>query len=405
MRCAADFRSAQGRFFLRRATPPILLVLAIAGGFPSAAQQDGEPVSIGNYRVVHSKILNEDRHLLVHLPRGYERSAGAYPVVYMLYGDHVTTYFAEAVAAVDELGPTGQTPEFVLVALANTDRYRDLLPEADGKPTGIDGFIRFWNEELFGFVEKNYRTKPYRILVGPQAGANFGLYAMLKQPQMFQAFIIETPFRWRGGRDLMMGLARSVFQECRPVGRFMHITYREADELEKEGLPYLKEFAKRVQDARCEGFRLELEFLPDSNEFLVPFKIRDGLRELFDGYAFPDDAAVESLDDILAHYRKLSADYGFEVDVPEHVLTVQSDSLMQRGRTDEMLRVLHYMLESNPSSANALWRLGNHHEHLGELEQAVACYERMIAALGSDAGMVRRRVDELERRINEQREE
>ena len=58
----------------------------------------------------------------------------------------------------------------------NTDRYRDLLPLApDGKPTGIEDFTRFLVEEAFPFIEGNYRTKDYRILVGPQAGADFGL--------------------------------------------------------------------------------------------------------------------------------------------------------------------------------------------------------------------------------------
>ena len=146
------------RDFLRYMVVPLVLVVTgMMLGPPLEAQQEGEPVSIGTYRVIHSKILHEDRTLLVHLPRGYEQSRGAYPVIYMLYGDHVTTYFSQAVSVVDGLGPTGRTPNFILVGLMNTDRYRDLLPEAGGNPTGIGDFIRFLNDELFSFVEKNYR--------------------------------------------------------------------------------------------------------------------------------------------------------------------------------------------------------------------------------------------------------
>jgi len=381
-----------------------LLATLLAGlmlGPSLQAQQEGEPVSIGTYRLVHSKILDEDRALLIHLPPGYERSTASYPVIYMLYGDHVTTYFADAVSAVDALGPSGRTPEFILVGVMNTDRYRDLLPESQGRPTGISAFIRFLNDELFTFVEKSYRTKPYRILVGPQAGGNFALYALMNRPGMFNGFIIETPFRWRGGRDMMLDMALPFLRDCRQGRRFMHITYRRMDDLEKEGLPYLERFGKMVQDSGCREFRLELDFASEEDDFVLPLHIRQGLKKLFDSYPFPDDLRVDSLGDILAWYGKRSAEYGFEVDVPAHVLAMQSDSLMQKGMTEQMIEVLHFMLEKDPSSGNALWRLGNHYERTGEPGKAIEYYERMLAVMGSDAGMVRSRIDALKSRLEQ----
>ena len=35
----------------------------------SYAQKSGEDISIGKYEIIHSEILNEDRTLLIHLPR------------------------------------------------------------------------------------------------------------------------------------------------------------------------------------------------------------------------------------------------------------------------------------------------------------------------------------------------
>jgi uncharacterized protein len=380
-----------------------ILLTGLVFAIPSKAQQDGDPVSIGTYRVIHSKILNEDRTLLIHLPRGYEQATVSYPVIYMLYGNHVTTYFAKSVASVDSLGSSGRTPNFILVGLMNTDRYRDLIPESEGKPTGIGDFTRFLNEELFPYVQKNFRAKPYRIFVGPQAAANFGLYNMMKDPDMFNAFIIENPFRWRGGRDTMMDTASSFFQSRREFLRFLHIAYRDLDELEKEGLPTLKKFAQIIEQAGCEGFRLKLDYLADNKDFLPPLRIMEGLKELFIDYPFPQDLKVESLDDVLAYYKKLSAEYGFNVDVPHHVLTLQSNSLMKMGKTEEMLQILRYMLVKDPSSGNALWRLGNHYEGTGELEKAVECYERMIKFMGSDAGMVKGKADALRKKIAEKK--
>ncbi len=36
----------------------------------------------------------------------------------------------------------------------------------------------------------------YRILVGPQVGANFGIYALVNSTDWFDAMILNNPFRW-----------------------------------------------------------------------------------------------------------------------------------------------------------------------------------------------------------------
>ena len=88
------------------------------------AQQDNEAITIGTYRILHSKILNEDRTLLISLPRSYEGSELSYPVIYLLYGDQVKGYFAEAVHILDALRESSEIPQMILVGVANTERYR-----------------------------------------------------------------------------------------------------------------------------------------------------------------------------------------------------------------------------------------------------------------------------------------
>lgn len=45
------------------------------------AQKEGEDVVIGKYRVIHSHVLDEDRLLLIHLPREYGDTQLSYPVL------------------------------------------------------------------------------------------------------------------------------------------------------------------------------------------------------------------------------------------------------------------------------------------------------------------------------------
>ena len=64
----------------------LLLYLIFSQNYISA-QKDGEDISIGTYRVIHSGILNEDRLLFVHLPQAYEDTELSYPVLYLLWVD------------------------------------------------------------------------------------------------------------------------------------------------------------------------------------------------------------------------------------------------------------------------------------------------------------------------------
>jgi len=117
------------------ATPLSVLVAAVLAAGPAVASapspqgaHDGEPVAIGAFRQLRSDVLDEDRALLVCLPRDYDESPMSYPVLFVLYGDQVRGYFAEAVHVVDRLSEEGSIPKMIVVGVANVDRYRDLSP-------------------------------------------------------------------------------------------------------------------------------------------------------------------------------------------------------------------------------------------------------------------------------------
>ncbi len=362
-----------------------------------SAQEDGEGIVIGTYYKLDSKILGEERTLLVHLPLGYQETDASYPVVYFLYGDHVTTYFAEAVSILDRLGQTGRIPPMILVSVMNSDRYRDLLPlYPDGSSTGIKNFQDFFSDELIPWVEENYRTKDYRILVGPQAGANFGLYTLVNKPGLFDAFILNHPFRWEGGRDLMMSEITSYFNNNQSLNKFLFIIYRTDDELEKEGLRYLTELEDLFAEKQMSGFRFKINHLKEDDEFVQLLGMRKGVKELFIHYPFPEDMVVEGIRDIAAYYGEMSAQYGFSIDVPEHVLTVQSDKLSERGKTEEALAIWKYMETNYPHPGNAYWRLANYYKEQGNKEPAIEYFKKLID-LYPDVAMARKYLEELEK--------
>lgn len=99
--------------------------------------QNSNDIVIGKIDSIHSKTLNEERKILVHVPESnseekfYEKKK--YPVVYVLDGD---IHFYSVVGMLREMSSFGVCPEMIVVGIPNINnisRLRDLTP-TKGKP-------------------------------------------------------------------------------------------------------------------------------------------------------------------------------------------------------------------------------------------------------------------------------
>jgi tetratricopeptide (TPR) repeat protein len=368
---------------------------------PAVPQQDGEDVVIGKYRVFHSKIFDEDRLLLVHLPSGYESDRIRYPVLYHLYGDNIVDYIAPALIACDKLGQTGEAPPVIIVGVANTNRYRDNLPfNWDGSPGGADNFIRFFREELIPFIDQNYRTESFRVVAGPQAGAKFSLYALMTDPGLFDLYIATNPFEGDEGiTRRLLERAEEFFGKTRSLKKFFYFSCEESEPA--PALEQAKSLAELVEAHRPDGFELRMAVNKASGFFITPVPVLEALRIFFSEFRLPADFQVNAVADIKAYYDRLSQKYGFAVNAPDLMLTMETDRLSQSRRMTEATELLEYQLSLYPKSLNAFWRLGEVHRALGQYEKALGYYRDFLAIRPTDADMVVRRVQTLERYLKD----
>jgi hypothetical protein len=367
----------------------ILLISAASSveGSPSASPgafqeiSDGDPVSIGVFRQLHSEILGEDRTLLITLPEDYDESSMSYPVLFVLYGDQIRGYYAEAVHVVSRLSGEGSMPGMIIVGIANVERYRDLSPARHrGQPSGIEPFSRFVVEEMMPFIAGEYRTKDYRVLMGPQAGAAFGLYTLAKRPGLFDAFLIENPFRSTSVHDVLMPMMEDLIDEGLPSYTFLHLMYADREGfLEKSAeIEYVHDFENMVVGKQPLNLTLSTHFVENIEDFIPPLMIKEGLRELFREYRFPEDREVRGLTDITAYYAALSERFGFEVDVPASLLASSADELSGKGENDSAIEVLEYLIDIYPASLDGYWRLANIHRVKGDRQIAIEYYRKCL---------------------------
>src|SRR6185295_748780 len=121
----------------RFATVMLLIILSaipnvksvLAQATPTPASENKPPESSNKIQTnIHSTILDEDRRVIIHLPRNYAKdTAQKHPVMYVLDGTSQDDHTADKIGV---LSDAGLIPTAIVVGLPNTrgNRERDQTP-------------------------------------------------------------------------------------------------------------------------------------------------------------------------------------------------------------------------------------------------------------------------------------
>jgi len=152
----------------------------------------GQEINIGFYDSIESTVLNENRKIIIKLPKDYYKSDKSYPVIYRLDGD--LDLFIETVGVVNRLAYMEELmPEMIVVMIENTNRNRDMMPTKTNffqSDPGAENFKRFIENELIPHINSSYMTTNERALCGQSLSAIFTLYYFLTSPDSFDSFIV-----------------------------------------------------------------------------------------------------------------------------------------------------------------------------------------------------------------------
>jgi predicted alpha/beta superfamily hydrolase len=378
----------------------LVYLLAVAGLVSAAEGDDDVSMTVARSYTIESKVLGEERRVLMSLPRGYEDNQMRHPVLIVLDGSPFMVFHATA-SLIDR-----SIPEFVVAAVPNVDRLRDLSHESIGEiwPTsgGADNFLSFLTDELVPWLDAEFRTTGYRVIVGGSSAGRFAAFALLKAPAVFDAAIARSPAL---GTDFEMfrGLVASASTAKVAGEHFLYVVYGSHD------YPvvtiYVERLLRLLEDESPPWLRYEREVLENKGHFQFS-SVNAGMSALFAEYRFPSERfLVEGPTAVAERSRVLSARFKTEVDssalTSERELVDSACDLGRQRRFADAIKVLRYALELHPDSARIVYYMAQMLEHAGRTEEAIAAYQRVFDMEPSTgiAGMTKMLLDNLVERV------
>lgn len=351
-----------------------------------------DKIAIGETRIVHSKILKEDRGIQIYLPPSYANSKiqkADYPVIYLLDSEthfHYLTGFIEKLSQ----GPYAYIPEMIVVGIVNTNRTRDLTPTASmHKHTkqldtensgGNEAFIAFIEKELFPWVDQNYRTENYKLLIGHSFGGITALNILLNYPKMFHAYIVHDPSLWYDNQVILNRFTQSIHTDF--SHRKLYLTQAGASFNNAELNAHFsanRQFQALLQNNRFPELKWQLQQYEKEDHGSLPIVGNaDGLKYIFKEHQINIKAIAAQTDLIENSYRKLSDDLNYKFLPTETYIERVARYFMRSGTMDQALIYLQQNVSRFPQSPQAHYTLYEYYTQTGNNEQATHYLNKAI---------------------------
>lgn len=345
-------------------------------------------ILIGTEHKIQSRILGEERRYAVNLPESYERDdfylQKKYPVLILL---DAGTHFQSASGIIHYMGWNEQIPEMIVVGIFNTDRTRDLSPtklQALASSGGGANFLRFIETELLPQIDKDYRTLPYRVLVGHSLAGLFTVDLFLNR-SFFNAYLaIDPSLGWDD--QIVVKKARTILSNTQSFKSSLYLAqannpFNEGKDAGTRGKSF-QDFVASLAGNKSQGLRYSYAFFEKEDHFSVPLlSLYHGLTFIFEGYKFPlNTLAKSSAEDVRKHYQQLFQRLGVDLRPPGKLLDgVALYLLNNEKKIDQAIELLKLNQEYYPRSFITYNSLADAYKVKGNKEQAIINYRKSLA--------------------------
>ena len=343
-----------------------------------------------NSELFNSTILGKSRDITIGLPASYEKNPDKkYPILILLDGDYLFDPFYGAL----RYGEYWEDiPETIIVAInqnINNERENDSdYDQNEGVPTGTGAkFFEFIGGELLPYIEKKYRTLPFRIIAGHDVTAGFLNFFLYKDKPLFNAYISLSP-------DLIPGMEKLIPLRLQAMTQpTFYYQSTAAGDVDKtsNGIKELTENCKLVKSDFC-NYKFD-DFKSASHYSLVLFSIPSALYHIFESYT---PISTEEYNTKIAILKEDEADYldkkydfinkslGLKMQVRFTDVKAIETIILKNKNYNELDKLAQIVNKSYPKSMQGDYLMALMYEKKGDNERAARYYQ--LAFLKNETG-------------------
>jgi len=231
----------------------------------------------------NSEILQSERYLKIYVPPSYtSETSKQYPLTIVFDAEYLfDLYVGNSIL----FASTDKAPEQIIVGINqnyNGERYQDCsFKKENSLPTKeSEAFYQFVKIELLQYLEENYRTSPFKTIVGNTLTANFTNYFLIEQYPTFNAFVNISPYYALDIPVLLHQKTASIEDE----NIYYYLSNNKENTLEKEKI--IKDTDTILKDVNNAKFKYKYDAFKNSSKITaIGQSVPSALAFIFEMYA------------------------------------------------------------------------------------------------------------------------
>jgi len=364
----------------KQITALFILIVISASCNKKEATVELNQISIATTKIIISKILKEDRKILISLPNGYEKTTSKYPVLVLTDG---LQNIKHAIGSIELLTRTGSIPPIIVVGIQSLNRTKDFSPTVSKNSPGSGNgpkYLDFIEKEVLPFIDSNYRTHPYRVLEGHSLGGVFTAYALMEKPELFDAYLIMSPSFW-WNKEEFINKAGMFFKKNQQLDKALYFSIGEDESSSKWGMrKELSKFVDSLKANKPKSVRFKhTEFNNEGHMSSPLLGTYFGLKWMFSDMIFTDDQIENYTDEsFLLHEEKMMHKYGSEAKQSAESYIMISNYLTSKKMFKEAVTVLKRAIKAYDYDIFLKYNLAKVYEKNKNISKAIETYKAAI---------------------------
>jgi len=376
------------------------LILLLFSFFVQA--QNYDRFNTGFSETISSKILGEDREILIHIPNSNGGSKikdrGNYPVIYLLDGND---NFNSVVSITEHMEETSLAPPMIVVGIVHSNRMSELTRGSDEEFKGFVGkgenFMSFVEKELIPHIDSTYPTTSYKMFIGHSVGGLTVISTLLHKPDLFNSYVSLDGALWWNKAKVVED-AKSILAKQNYEGKTLYMAM--ANRLEKgvDTVSVMKDtnestaliranlrFIEQLKKSNQNQLRYKYKFYEDDNHPSVRLIGEyDALRYIFDFYRLKiydsemDDPNFKLDSIVVAHYENVSKQMGYIVKPNENLVNNFGYQMMANKQFKKAESLFKLNILNNPKSGNCYDSIGDLYLAMGNKAKAIESFKKAL---------------------------